>query len=34
MDIPATARLFNLQFVNKVKNASIDAAFKKLQLAV
>jgi len=34
IDIPAIARLFNLRFINKVKNTSIDIAFKKLQLVV
>jgi len=34
MDIPATAYLFNLWFINKVKNAGIDAAFKKSRLVV
>jgi len=34
MDIPVTAHLFNLRFVNKIKNAGIDIAFKKLQLVV
>ncbi len=34
MDVPKKVRLFNLQFVDKVKNLGTDTAFEKSQLVI
>ena len=34
MDVPKGVRLFNLQFMDKVKNLGIDTAFEKLRLVI
>ena len=33
-NVPDRIRLFNLQFINEVKNKSTDKAFEKLRLVV